>query len=127
MGVTSVEMMKPSSVKSLASSSSVRSSWIVSTRPASVEVAMMLYFGMFDPQFRRLLKTKGRAAGQTFSSAPLIHCAVFRRFVAAPSDQSGAVPELPGTFMAPKPGRLKNARKEIRDLIRAARQLAAMF
>ncbi len=38
MGVTSVEMMKPSSVKSLASSSSVRSSWIVSTRPASVEV-----------------------------------------------------------------------------------------
>ena len=36
MGVTSVEMMKPSSVKSLASSSSVRSSWIVSTRPASV-------------------------------------------------------------------------------------------
>jgi hypothetical protein len=39
MGVTSVEMMKPSSVKSLASSSSVRSSWIVSTRPASVAPA----------------------------------------------------------------------------------------
>jgi hypothetical protein len=26
----------------------VRSSWIVSTRPASVEVVMMLYFGMVD-------------------------------------------------------------------------------
>ena len=71
MGVTSVEMMKPSSVKSLASSSSVRSSWIVSTRPASVEVAMMLYFGMFELQFRRLLKTKGacRWANFFFSAA----------------------------------------------------------
>jgi hypothetical protein len=88
---------------------------------------MMLYFGMFDPQFRRLLKTKGRAAGQNFFfSAEADPLCSLQGFVAAPSDQSGAVPELPGTFMAAKPGRLKNARKEIRDLIRAARQLAAM-